>query len=358
MKTLALVNWGIKFLSVDDGRIPAPNKYLEGSNYWFFKYWPPEYEVDVIDYTKIPLLFTVESKLLKFYALQAFRAFARMKKYDLIISHGAQSGLIFSLMRQIGGLQNPPHFIIDVGCFNGGRDNPLELLLIKYSARSLAGVIHHASIQENYYKKHLPFLRRRFIPFGVDPDYFAPIETGKSDYIISVGYAKRDFKTLLEAWSEIGFPKPLLKIVGSKKLGGVKNLPPHVELIGRVNVDEYRKLIGESNFVVLPLPYYRYAYGQMTLLQSMSMAKAVVVTRTPSTIDYVNDGENAIFVEPGDARDLKAKMELLMQNPLFPKAIGVRARLKVIDNFTEKMMAEKIYKFVIEIMQSNGMGTQ
>ena len=358
MRILMLVNWGVRYLLEDSAECQGPDKYLVGQKYWFFKYWPPKHKVDVIDYTKFYPFFAVERKLLKIYVLQAIKGFAKMKKYDLIISHGAQSGLALSFLRQFFGKIIPPHFIIDVGCFNGGRENWLELIPVKYSARSLAGVIYHSSIQEDYYRKNLPFLKRRFIPFGVDTDFFAPMNIPSKDYVISIGYAKRDYKTLLEAWAEIENDKPMLKIVGVKKLDNVKHLPSQVELIDRVPVHEYRDLIGRSKFVVLPLPYFRYAYGQMTLLQSMAMGKAVIVTKTPSAVDYVCDKEDALFVEPGNAQDMKSKIELLLHSHSLADSLGKKAHLKIINNFTEEMMAQKIHGFVVEIMESSNANSQ
>lgn len=358
MRILMLVNWGVHYLSEDCPEYQAPDKYLDGEKYWLFKYWPPEYEVDVIDYTKVIPFFAFERKLLKLYILQAIRGFVKMKNFDLIISHGAQSGLALSFLRRILGKNVPPHFIIDIGCFNGGRENLLELLPVKYSVRSLAGVIYHASIQENYYQKNLPFLKRKFVPFGVDIDFFAPMNLRSENYIISIGYAKRDYETLLEAWAEIESHKPMLKIIGVKKLDNIKHLPSQVELINQVPVHEYRNLIGRSQFVVLPLPYFKYAYGQMTLLQSMAMGKAVIVTKTPSTVDYVCDKQDALFVEPGETQDIKSKIEMLLHNHSLADSLGKKAHLKIINNFTEKIMAQKIYKFVVETIESGSANNQ
>jgi len=64
-----LVNWGVRYLLEDSAECQAPDKYLVGQKYWFFKYWPPKHKVDVIDYTKFFPFFAVERKLLKLYVL-------------------------------------------------------------------------------------------------------------------------------------------------------------------------------------------------------------------------------------------------------------------------------------------------
>jgi len=245
--------------------------------------------------------------------------------------------------------------VIDIGCFNGGRDNRAEISLIKFIARSLAGVIYHATIQKEYYERNLPFLleKSRFIPFGADTEFFQPLDIGRDDYVLSVGYTKRDYRTLLKAWKEILPRSTKLKIIGindSQKLG-VRKLPSQTELFGIVPITKLKNVVAKSRFVVLPLPYYRYAYGQMTLLQCMSMGKAVVVTKTPSTVDYIADGENALFVAPYDVDDMRRKIEFLLANPLVVETLGKEARNRVSQRFNEKIMARDIYKFINEIIK-------
>lgn len=168
MKILMLVNWKIHYLSKDREDIQPPDKFVEGQKYWFFRYWQnSNVQVDIIDFTKLPFFHYIESKKLKFYIFQPIRGLIKSKKYDLIISHGAQSAVFLAFMRRIIKQKSPPHIVIDGGCFNGGRDDKTEISIIKFAARSLAGVIYHASIQREYYEGYLPFLleKSQFIPF-------------------------------------------------------------------------------------------------------------------------------------------------------------------------------------------------
>jgi len=272
-----------------------------------------------------------------------------MKKYDLVISHGAQSGLVLGLMRRLCGINAPPHIIIDIGCFNGGRNREYELAPIRFAARSISGVVYHSAVQEGYYRRYLPFLKTRFIPFGVDTEFFFPENIEKGSYVLSVGYVKRDYVTLLEAWAGLQRGKTTLKIVGIKK-GILRGIPDGVELSGMVPVNEFKKMVAGAKFIILPLPFYKYSYGQMTLLQSMAMAKAVIITRTPSTEDYILDGKSALFVEPYNVDDMKNKIEFLLNNPLLIAELETGARNTVMQKFNEKNMAENIYKFVKEIL--------
>jgi hypothetical protein len=232
-KILILVNWDVHRVDRSRDDLQFPNLIREGEKYWFFKDWPdPEAEVKVIDYCRIPLLHHIERFWLKFYILQALKALFQMRKYDLIISHGAQSGVLLAFIRSLLGIKSPPHVIIDVGCFNGGREKRVELLPLRFAARSIAGVISHCSRQVEYYEKCLPRLkeRHRFVPFGTDPDFFSPqkAETsskpstaGDDNHIVCVGYIKRDWPTLIQAFNHLD-GEVRLKLVGAKSAIGYR----------------------------------------------------------------------------------------------------------------------------------------
>jgi len=356
MKILFLVNWKIHFLERDDETYQAPDKYISGKPYWFFRHFPTniKVDVDVIDYSALPFMHKLESKYIKFYTIQAIKALINSRHYDLVISHGAQSAVAFAFLRTLMGKKMPPHLVIDAGCFNGARDDPRELMLIKMAARSLSGIIYHARIQYDYYARHMSSLLNRtvFIPFGVDSDYFFPQASETGDYILSFGYLKRDYSTLINAWRRLDIKSLKLHIVGMNKIGayGISDLPKNIKCTPRVPISTLKNLIASARFVVIPLPYFRYSYGQMSILQSMSMGKAVIVTRTPGVIDYVIDNENGFFVNPYDINDLSETIAKLLKNPQLSSSVGHNARITVTADFNEKIMAERIYNFIMKTM--------
>lgn len=351
-----LVNWKIHYSYEDREDIQPPDKVVKGKKYWFFRYWPDaDIQVDVIDFSRLPLLHYLEKNKFKFYIFQILKAIPISRNYDLIISHSAQSAVFLDFLRTFVNKSYPPHIVIDPGCFNGARDNKFETSLIRYASQSINGLIYHSTIQEQYYRKHLPFLLRksRFIHFGTDTEFFKPIDNVPGeDYVISIGYMKRDYLTLLKAWSQIS-TETKLRIVGIKNLRmlGITRLTSNVELYDRVSISKLKQLIAGAKFVVIPLPYYKYSYGQMTLLQSMAMAKAVIVTKTPSAKDYITNSKDGLFVEPYNIGDMREKIEFLLNNPSLVERLSKQARKTVEQKFNEKIMAQKIYAFVNKIIE-------
>jgi hypothetical protein len=123
---------------------------------------------------------------------------------------------MLGLIRSLTGSSIPPFFLIDAGCFNGGRDRKYETLPINFASRSLNGIIYHAKIQSEYYRKNLNFIADDtiFIPFGADDVYFSPQNGDLTDSVISFGNKKRDYQTLIEAWRRLRSTGTKLYIVG------------------------------------------------------------------------------------------------------------------------------------------------
>lgn len=343
MKILFLPNWKVHRLEQDSDAVQAPDKQVIGQPYWFFRYFPNECQVDVIDFQENNPLRFLEKKA-NTYIWQGVKGFLGGGDYDVVISHGAQSGLMYSLLRSISFRRKPLHIIFDIGSMNGGRNNKVENLVISSALRSNPYIICHSKVViENYKTTYKNLVDRScYIPFGVDvEDFSASGEVDNEGYVLSFGAAKRDYQTLLGAWSGLDTDCKL-RIIGHK---GEVSLP-NVETVERVSIGELKEQIRKALFVVIPLPVFNYSYGQMSFLQSMSMGKTVIVTRTPSSIDYLQDGRGSFFVKPYDVEDMRAKLGCLLNDRELLRKSNGEARRFVVDNFSEKTMAEKVYAFV------------
>lgn len=337
MRVLFLPNWRVESGPESmDGR--SPNVYSGPRDYWFFKHWP-DAEVDVVD-TGPPLVGRLEERVFRFYALQALRVLPGLSNYDLIVSHGAQSAVLFAGIRTIAGISNPPHMLIDVGCLAAGRSDPFELAPIRFALKSVSAVVYHASVQKSFYRKHLPEIEERahFVPFGVDPDFFKPMELEQEDYILSIGYRFRDWSALIRAFRPLS-GKIRLKIVGCKDALDC----PNVTIEPWVSIDRLKELMARSRLIALPFPEKRFSLGQTTLLGAMSMAKAVVTTASSAVADYAQDEANCLTAEVGDWKAFGRKIAQLLEKPEFAAELGRKARESVISRFNERRMAIEIF---------------
>ena len=67
--------------------------------------------------------------------------------------------------------------------------------------------------------------------------------------------------------------------------------------------------------VVVPLQETDFQAGITTILEAMSMARALVCTRTSGQTDTIVEGETGRYVPPGDAGALRAAIEDLLADP-------------------------------------------
>lgn len=347
-----LVNWQLRYSKEDIPNEQPSNKVVEGMRYWFFRHWDDEeLKVDVVDFTRLFGVHTIERRFLKFYVSQALRVLPDLEGYDLILSHSAQSGVFLALLKALLGKRTPPHIIIDPGSFNGGREKVLELLPIRMSLSSVTGVIGHSSSQVPFYTHTLRLTPDRFkiVHVGVDTEFYCPSESKSSDdYVVCVGYMKRDWNTLLRAWRQIE-PGSELLIVGRVGLddgmAGVKCMP-------YVSRSRLKEVISRARFVVIPLPYHTYSFGQMSLLIAQALGKAVIATRVPGLLDYVEEGKTALFVNPYDIHDMKKKIHFLLSSREAVNELAREARKTVVSKYSERQMALGLRDAVDELCRS------
>lgn len=184
--------------------------------------------------------------------------------------------------------------------------------------------------------------------FGVDVEFWTPKDDTKEEYILSVGNdARRDYEVLLKAACKISYP---VVVVTTRKMPGT--LPQNVTIVSGNWHDEsltdeaLRELYRRAKFVAIPLVESVQPSGQSVCLQAMACGKPVILTRTRGlwSESMMRDGENVIFVPPGDADALVRAIERLMADPEERKRIGERARETAcaegnIEGFAERLEA-------------------
>lgn len=369
MKILMLVNWKVEYRRIQVGSEAKqpPDYYVSGEPYWFFRYFHLPHEVEVIDIRSFPWLEKFEQEKIRFYIWQALRAIPKLKQYDLIISHGMPSGVVLSLFRRFFPTR-AKHIVFEIGSFNSAATKGMALKLMQFASKSINGFIYHTSSQLDYYREYFPWIveKTQFIHYGADTSFFSPKKGSKKrennnmekKVILCIGYRKRDWNTLLEAYRLLQSKHPdrkkqiCLRLIGKDD---VKIRDASIMAVPYIPVAELKKEIEKAAVCVVPLEDFNYSFGQMTLLQQMAMEKPVIVARVASTVDYVEEGETALFYAPGKAEDLCRKLELLLEDEKLASRLAEKAAASVKDRFSEERMAVQIEKFIDRVLsQSEG----
>lgn len=350
MKVLMLVNWKVVYADQIPADRQPPDYVVPGVPYWFFRYMGPSYEVDVVDITAPSPILAFERKI-RFYIWQTLRVLPRLKDYDLVISHGMQSGIVLALWRRLFGKGRYQHLVFDIGAFNSGRRSGRALGLMQFASKSLDGVIYHTPVQRDYYESCHPWLidKTQFITFGTDADFFtdpdtiSKVDATETGYILSFGKIKRDWDTLLKAYAQAGSGRKYrLRIIGPTDLSCDDQ---NVDILSPVSIDELKDQICGAAFCVLPLDSMPYSYGQMTLLQQMAMGKAVIAADVPSLEPY--HAEGAVRWYPsGNATALAVEMNHLADDAALRESTGQLAAAAVREQYNEEQMAHAIDAYI------------
>ena len=350
MKILMLVNWKVAKTDRVPDNLQPPDYYIKGEDYWFYRYFKDKPEVDVVDIRSFRWLENFEKNKIRFYIWQSLRVLFKLNKYDLIVSHGMQSGIVICLFRRLFKTK-AKHLVFDIGSFSSASEAGAKLKLMQFASKSIDSLIYHTGSQKDYYEKFFPWLMDRihFVRYGADLEFYQSDEEpkeAKDKYLLCIGYAKRDWDTLIRAYGLID-TDVTLRLIGhvEDKYKGVKG----VEQLPFIPINELKEQIEGAVAGVLPLESFNYSFGQMTLLQQMALGKCVIAANVPSLRDYVINGETAIMYEPKNPDDLAEKIGLVLSDEGKRKQIGKDASLWLRNNCNERVMASDIERVIREI---------
>lgn len=199
------------------------------------------------------------------------------------------------------------------------------------------------------------------VPYQVDATFWQPDAGAPPAHIASAGQEFRDYRTLLDAVR--GLDTHVRIAAGSlwstrKKNFVAADIPENVA-VGRLQYPGLRAMYAAAHFVVVPLHDVDFQAGIITILEAMSMAKGVIVSRTAGQTgavsgplvrngEFLEIGEHSwpertgLFVQPGDVASLRHAIEHLRAHPDQARAMGEAARRHVEAEFTVEHFVERM----------------
>lgn len=177
----------------------------------------------------------------------------------------------------------------------------------------------------------------RHIEHPVDEEFFAPVAAPR-DIVLSAGETQRDFPTLIRAVEGLGVQTVIAaNLIGSftgyrtrlRSAESALEVPADVR-VGPLRPEELRAAYASAIAVVVPLVEAPNNAGISVILEAMAMGRPVIATRTTGQVDVIEDGVTGLYVRPGDADDLRAKIAYLRDHPDVGDDIGRRGREEVL----------------------------
>jgi glycosyltransferase involved in cell wall biosynthesis len=271
---------------------------------------------------------------------QIVEAFVRRNRYAHLCAWADRLGLPLAALFKAAGVREDL-VLISVRLSNGGKAALLKHLRVHSHLRA---IVNYGSVQMGLAATALgvPAAKLALALQPVDERFWRPQHAPLTDAICAVGWEARDYPTLIEAMR--GLHLRLDLAVGGVALapsaatrGPVatrmqqlarRGLPDNVKM-DSFTPAELRTLYGHARFVVVPLADVDYDAGVNVIVEAMAMGKAVIVTRTRGQVDLVRNGEQGIYVPPGDPAALRAAITFLADHPEEAARMGRAGRALV-----------------------------
>jgi len=318
-------------------------------------------QVDIGKHSSNSVLKFLTKPLMPFFVdlPDAIRNCGGFYKYDILFSISDYDAFGSELLRRLIQVHTP-HVAISYGLTNlisasprarsikkvVGLNQFYKLLLNKISV-----LVVHSKPQMACLRALLdiPSDRTEFLPLCVDADFFKP-QSGTNSYVMSIGRdSGRDYGTLIRAFKKIDCP---LRIVcGTKNLRKVPT-PKNVITMIEIPYNSLRTTYQDAKFIILPIRNYQSLSGQVALLESLAMGKAVIATKCWGTTDYIEDGKTGFFVEAGNEIDLKRKIDYLLENPDIAETVGRNGRKFVEDECSLSSFSKNVCKLLKTLTHS------
>jgi len=251
-----------------------------------------------------------------------------LNKQDVIVATTTAAAFGLAVLKFFGFVKRPI-VAIHCGIVNYQLAQPrrkLNAFALKIMWTQLFGEGELSDVKKFY---DVPVSRIEVNQFGVDTGFWQPAD-GDENYILSVGNdERRDYDLLIRAAGEV---KRDFKILTRREIKG--EIPPNVEIIKggwheqAVTDKDLRQLYQRASIVVIPLINSPQPSGQSVCLQAMACGKTVILTRTDGlwSHEMMRDGENVIFVPPGDQSALLDAIKQFVRNNGQLNKIGDCAR--------------------------------
>lgn len=379
MKILALNNYDLEYIYKEwqqDGQA--------GHQLWGITQMEDNgIQANILRYQQFGFLKTLSAKLKALGDLdQQLRILAVAEPYDVIYSGHYFTTSLLALLRKLKLLRQP---IVAIA-FQAPRQSRWSQLFVKLFVSGNDKIICLSEPIKDHFEKELgiPAERLEFIEWGYDVEFHParPMhlpETHQNGYILSTGKSFRDYKTLIEAFSQLNYP---LNIVGYSDniLDTLDRLPPHIEMtiplqaistgtadastrsrqlpdnvktIDRLlKTAEVNEKYNQAFAVAIPLdlpPHKPHnALGLSSLVEAMCMGRAVIATENKDTGLSLEREKIGLTVPHRDPIAWRQAVQSLIDHPEETQEMGQRARYLAEKRYNLKHFTQKTVRCLQE----------
>jgi mannosyltransferase len=119
----------------------------------------------------------------------------------------------------------------------------------------------------------------------------------------------------------------------------IAGLQSRIVILGELAIEEVQRWY--QRLTIYAFTSRNEGFG-LTLIEAMAAGAALVAARAGAAELVVEDGISGVLVRPGDVDALVAALEPLMRDPASAAAMGLRARQRVLEEFSLDAEADRI----------------
>ena len=287
------------------------------------------------------------------YILIGTKAFIRRKDYDVILGWQQVAGMVYGVYKCIFRSKYPKLVILN---FTYPARKSAFILRIRKAfvkfvlkATDSLWCLSEKEAEVRYRMFDYPKEKTKSVPITVTDISDAGEEeehTTFGKYILSVGN-EREYHMLCEAVRPLD--TTLHIVTQPYNLKGL-DLPPNVvphHVFGQPVMDLYK----DAGFVVVPMKDPNRPGGESVLFETMAFGKAMIITRTITSVDYITHMDNGILVEPHNQKELQDAIAYLLANPDAAKKMGEKNRRLYKEKYSTKAVVSKVSRHIYEILE-------
>jgi glycosyltransferase involved in cell wall biosynthesis len=316
------------------------------------KYFPTDEFVDYRVYDKVPKFWRRIEQFLRMDIYLAFRAKKIANQYDVIWANSEKVAVPLSFLR----IKKPLVVILQFP------ESPLRFQLLKLSgiARKWAGIGIVAKDARYFLQSKLGIDPEKiFQYFAARTDIFKPVPSNGQKIegpILSMGVAKRDYSTLIEALADLpGYRTEIFissKYGDSYKGSGVNKIPDWICFPEPISDVELVARYQHARFVVIPLKITSHSgAGVTSAFEAWACGRPVIATNTGGMDSYVINGKTGILVPPGDVKAMRYAIRKLWENPVLAQEMGLAGRKFLEENYKYEMVVGEITDFLTRLWE-------
>lgn len=306
-----------------------------------------DHGVELLDWSRLPG--TQRGRSAWSSAVHAAAALRIAGRHEAVLSDGEHVGIPLSIgMHALGTVT--PHLVIGHHLTTAAKKRMFRQF---HAHRGMSRILVHSHLQAEMAQRDLgiPAEKLCHVAYYADTDFWRPSGSSEERLVVAAGREHRDYATLAEACG--GIDADVLVAAGSVHSPAATSREPTAWPAnfkrGFADYRALREMYSRAGVVVVPLVDTDFQAGITTLLEAMSMEKAVVVTTTRGLDQVVLDGVTGIQVAPGDAAQLRDAVSYLLDSPQTRRRLGAAARESVVALYSAEMFADRVAEHLAQL---------